>query len=317
MISAAVPRRLKLSRELVLLAILVALVIALSLMSPVFLTISNFLNTSRFFVEIGLVALGMTLIIITGGIDLSVGAGLGLVSVALGFTFKAGLPLPLALFLGVGVGLAGGYFNSLFITKLDLHPLVVTLGTLALYRGLALGLSRADAVSNFPGWFAYFGQFYLGAVPGQLIVFIVAVAIVWVLLARTRYGRYVYAIGNNEQAAHFSGVPVARVKTALYVGTGLLVALAAIIYTSRVSTARADSGTGLELDVISAVVLGGASIYGGSGTIAGTVLGVVIIATLRNGLTLAAVATTYQVLILGLLLIVAVFLNEFFRKTEE
>lgn len=317
MISAAVPRRLKLSRELVLLAILGALVIALSLMSPVFLTISNFLNTSRFFVEIGLVALGMTLIIITGGIDLSVGAGLGLVSVALGFTFKAGLPLPLALFLGVGVGLAGGYFNSLFITKLDLHPLVVTLGTLALYRGLALGLSRADAVSNFPGWFAYFGQFYLGAVPGQLIVFIVAVAIVWVLLARTRYGRYVYAIGNNEQAAHFSGVPVARVKTALYVGTGLLVALAAIIYTSRVSTARADSGTGLELDVISAVVLGGASIYGGSGTIAGTVLGVVIIATLRNGLTLAAVATTYQVLILGLLLIVAVFLNEFFRKTEE
>jgi len=136
------------------------------------------------------------------------------------------------------------------------------------------------------------------------------------ILSRTSFGRYVYAIGNNEEAARFSGVPVRKVKLVLYAGIGLLVAMASVIYTSRVYTARGDSGLGLELDVISAVVLGGASIYGGSGTIGGTVLGVLIIATLRNGLVLAGVPGTWQVFVLGVLLLVAVFLNEFFRRRE-
>jgi len=178
-------------------------------------------------------------------------------------------------------------------------------------------VSGARAVSDFPGWFAYFGQAYLGPVPGQLFIFVVAVAVVWVILSRTRFGRYVYAIGNNEEAARFSGVPIRKVKLALYSGIGLLVGMAAVIYTSRVYTARGDSGAGLELDVISAVVLGGASIYGGSGTIGGTVLGVLIIAVLRNGLILAGVPSTWQLFVLGVLLLTAVFLNEFFRKGEE
>jgi rhamnose transport system permease protein len=307
---------LKMSRELVLFAVLVAVVVAMSFLSPNFLTLSNMLNTSRFFTEIGLIALGMTLIIITAGIDLSVGSSLALVSVAVGFSFAAGLPLPLAILFGVFVGLAAGAFNSFFITQLELHPLVVTLGTLALFRGVAFGLSDADAVSDFPDWFDYFGQFFIGPIPGQFILFVIAVVVVWLILARTRFGRYVYAIGSNEEAARFSGVPIRRVKVALYTGTGFLVALAAIIYTSRVSTARADSGTGLELDVIAAVVLGGASIYGGKGTIVGTVLGLLIIATLRNGLVLAGVSSTWQLFILGVLLIAAVFFNEFFRKEE-
>ena len=315
--ATAVLRRLRFSREVVLLGVLVALVIVMTLLDPLFLSPTTLLNTSRFFVEVGLMALGMTLIIITGGIDLSVGSNLGLVSVAVGFSYAAGLPLPLAILFGLAVGVAAGFFNSVFITFLDLHPLVVTLGTFALFQGLAYGLSNADAVSDFPAWFAYFGQAYLGPVPGQLILFVVAVAVVWVILSRTSFGRYVYAIGNNEEAARFSGVPIRRVKIALYSGIGLLVAMAAVIYTSRVYTARADTGLGLELDVISAVVLGGASIYGGSGTIGGTVLGVLIIATLRNGLTLAGVPTTWIVFVLGVLLLVAVFLNEFFRKSEE
>lgn len=305
---------LKVSRELVLFAVLVMVVVVMSFLSPNFLTLSNMLNTSRFFTEIGLIALGMTLIIITAGIDLSVGSSLALVSVAVGFSFAAGLPLPLAILFGVFVGLAAGAFNSFFVTQLELHPLVVTLGTLALFRGVAFGLSDADAVSDFPAWFDYFGQFFIGPIPGQLILFVIAVAVVWLILARTRYGRYVYAIGSNEEAARFSGVPIRRVKIALYTGTGFLVALAAIIYTSRVSTARADSGTGLELDVIAAVVLGGASIYGGKGSIPGTVLGLLIIATLRNGLVLAGVSSTWQLFVLGVLLIAAVFFNEFFRK---
>jgi len=303
---------------MVLLGVLIILMIVMSVLSPLFLTLGNLLNTSRFFVEVGLMALGMTLIIITGGIDLSVGSNLGLVSVAIGFSFAAGLPLPLAILFGILVGFSAGLFNAVFITFLDLHPLVVTLGTFALFQGLAYGLSGAEAVSDFPAWFAYFGQAYLlNVVPGQLFIFIVAVVVVWLILSRTRFGRYVYAIGNNEEAARFSGVPVRRVKIAIYSGIGLLVALASVIYTSRVYTARGDSGLGLELDVISAVVLGGASIYGGSGTIGGTVLGVLIIAALRNGLVLAGVPSTWQVFVLGVLLLLAVFLNEFFRRREE
>ncbi len=315
-VATAVLRRMKFSREVVLLGVLIVLMIVMSLLSPLFFTLNNLLNTSRFFVEVGLMALGMTLIIITGGIDLSVGSNLALVSVAVGFSYAAGLPLPLAIVFGLVVGLAAGLFNGLFITLLDLHPLVVTLGTFALFQGLAYGLTRAEAVSDFPGWFAYFGQAYFGPVPLQLFIFILAVVVVWVILSRTSFGRYVYAIGNNEEAARFSGVPVRRVKLALYTGIGLLVAMASVIYTSRVYTARGDSGLGLELDVISAVVLGGASIYGGSGTIGGTVLGVLIIATLRNGLVLAGVPSTWQVFVLGVLLLVAVFLNEFFRRRE-
>ena len=316
--ATAVLRRLKFSREVVLLGVLIVLMVVMSVLSPLFLTVGNLLNTSRFFVEVGLMALGMTLIIITGGIDLSVGSNLALVSVAVGFSYAGGLPLPLAIVFGLVVGVAAGLFNGLFITLLDLHPLVVTLGTFALFQGLAYGLTEAQAVSDFPAWFAYFGQAYLlNVVPGQLFIFIVAVVVVWLILSRTRFGRYVYAIGNNEEAAHFSGVPVRRVKLALYSGIGLLVAIASVIYTSRVYTARGDSGLGLELDVISAVVLGGASIYGGSGTIGGTVLGVLIIATLRNGLVLAGVPSTWQVFVLGVLLLVAVFLNEFFRRREE
>ena len=310
-------RDLRFSRELVLLGVLITITLVMAQLSPFFFTLGNLLDTSRYFVEIGLIALGMTLIIITAGIDLSVGAGLALVSVAVGFSFAAGLPLPLALVLGLLTGSGAGLFNGLFITRLDLHPLVVTLGTFALFRGLAYGFSDADAVSSYPAWFAYFGQAYLGPIPGQLILFVVAVIVVWIVLSRTSFGRYVYAIGSNEEAARFSGVPVWRVKLALYTGIGFLVALAAIIYTSRVSTARADSGLGLELDVIAAVVLGGASIYGGVGTIAGSVLGVLIIATLRNGLVLAGVPSTWQLFLLGILVISAVFLNEFFRKKEE
>jgi rhamnose transport system permease protein len=307
----------QLTRERVLLLVLIAMIVLFSTLSPAFLSLANALNTSRFFVEVGLIALGMTLIIITGGIDLSVGASLGLVTIVVGFSFAAGVPLAVAIVLGLVAGIALGAFNSFFITVVNLHPLVVTLGTLAFFRGVALVASDADAVSDFPGWFDYFGQYYLGPVPGQLFVFIAAIVVVWLILSRTSFGRYVYAIGNNEEAARFSGVPIRRVKFALYSGIGLLVGMAALIYMSRVSTARADSGTGLELDAISAVVLGGASIYGGSGTIGGTVLGVLIIATLRNGLLLAGVSGTWYPFLLGSLLIGATFVNEIFRKQES
>lgn len=309
--------RLITNREMVLLAVLIVLMAVMATLSDGFLTTSNLLRTTRFFTEVGLIALGMTLIIITAGIDLSVGSALALVSVTIGFSYAAGLPLWMAILLGLAVGVAGGLFNGVVSTKLGVHPLVVTLGTLALYRGLAFGISDADAVSTYPDWFAYLGQYYVGLVPGQFFVFVAAVAVTWVLLSRTTFGRYVYAIGANEEAARYSGIPVHRVKIATYAGTGLLVGMAAVIFTSRVSSARADFGNGLELDVIAAVVLGGSSIYGGVGSIPGTVLGVLIIAVLRNGLQLAGVSSTWQLFLLGVLLIVAVLINEFLRRREE
>jgi rhamnose transport system permease protein len=151
-------RRLRFSREMVLLGVLIVLMIVMSLLSPLFFTLGNLLNTSRFFVEVGLMALGMTLIIISGGIDLSVGSNLGLSSVAIGFSYAAGVPLPLAILLGLAAGTAAGLFNGLFITLLDLHPLVVTLGTFALFQGLAYGATGAEAVSNFPGWFGSYSR---------------------------------------------------------------------------------------------------------------------------------------------------------------
>ena len=246
-------------------------------------------------------ALGMTLIIITGGIDLSVGSNLALVSVAVGFTFAAGLPLPLAILFGLVVGMAAGVLQQrLYHVPGPASPRGNPRAPSPSSRGWprphggagGLGLSRAGSRTS--------GRRTCSArCPASSFIFVVAVVVVWVILSRTSFGRYVYAIGNNEEAARFSGVPIRRVKVAIYAGTGLLVAVAAVIYTSRVYTARGDVGLGLELDVISAVVLGGASIYGGSGTIAGTVLGVVIIAILRNGLLLAGVPSTWQLFILG------------------
>lgn len=311
------PRLPALGREGVLAVLLLAEVAVLSRFSDVFLTTGSLLNTSRFFVESGLIALGMTLVIITGGIDLSVGSALALVSVAVGFSSAAGVPLPAAIVLGLAVGVLLGVCNGALITALDLNPLVVTLGTLALYRGLAYAITDAGAVSDFPDWFRYFGQYYLGPVPGQLLVFVLAAVTVAVVLARTRFGRHVYAIGITPVASRFSGVPVTRVRLAVYALTGLLVGIAAVIYTSRVSTARANAGLGMELTVITAVVLGGADIRGGAGTIAGTVLGVLVVAVLQSGLLLAGVPSAWIVIAVGAVLIGGVFLNEFFRTEQE
>jgi len=308
-------RTLLARRETVLLAFLVVECIALAQFSPFFLTVDNLLDTSRFFAEVGLIALGMTLVIITRGIDLSVGSLLALVSVAIGFSYQAGLPLAAAILFGFVVGGLGGLLNGLLISRLALSALAVTLGTMALFRGLAFAVSDAGAVSTFPTSFDYFGQFYLGGqVPGQLVVFAAVAIVVGVVLARSWFGRWVYAVGHNELAARFAGLPVIRTKAAVYVLIGLLVALAALIYTSRVSTARANAGTGLELTVIAAVVLGGTDIRGGTGTIAGTVLGVLILATLQNGLALAGVPTAWSFVAIGAVLIVGVLINEAIRR---
>lgn len=302
-------------RTLSLIVILVVEIALLGAFVPGYLDLYGLLDATRLFSEAGLVALGMTFIILTGGIDLAVGSLMALVSVTIGFSYAAGLPLPLAIVAGVLVGVAGGLFNGLMITMLRLQSLVVTLGTFALFRGIAYSVSNADAVSGFPAWFELFGQTYVGGVvPVQLVVFIVATLLAWLLLDHTRFGRYVVAIGNNELASRFSGVETARVKVAVYALTGFLVGIAGLIYTSRISSARGNAGIGLELTVIAMVVLGGAKITGGSGSIAGTVLGVLILSYLQDGLVFAGIRNDWGLVVTGLFLIVGVFLNELFRK---
>lgn len=302
------------SREAVLAAVLGLELLIFSLASPYFLTVGNLLDTSRYFSEVGLIAVGMTMVILTGGIDLSVGSLLALVSVVIGFGTVAGIPLPLSILLGLLVGTGGGLVNGLLVSRLALSPLTVTLGTLALYRGLAFVISDSGAVSDFPDWFAYFGDFYVGGlVPVQLLVFITAAVAAGVFLERGRVGRWVRGIGFSPRATLFSGAPVAKVWSNVYVLTGLLVAVTAVIYTSRVSTARANAGVGLELVVIAAVVLGGTSIRGGTGSVLGTVLGVLILAFLEQGLALLGVPAAAALAAQGVVLLVAVFANEFLR----
>lgn len=303
------------SQEGLLLIILLVVMFILSRMSTQFLTASNLLALTRLFVEVGLMTLPMTMIIITGGVDLSVGSMFGFTSVMLGATWQyLGFPLPLAVIATLVIGILCGTFNGLLVTRVRLPPLIVTLATLAIYRGLAFGVSQARSVRGWPESFQFLGQGYVGPFPVQFLLWVVAAIAVALFLGRTAYGRYVYAIGNNEVGARFSGIPVDRIKLALFAFSGFMASLAGTIFVARVTTTRADAGTGMELDVIAAVVLGGTSISGGSGSILGTTLGLLIISLLRNGLTLAGIKGDATVIIIGAVLVLAVWLNRLFAR---
>jgi rhamnose transport system permease protein len=254
--------------------------------------------------EVGIIALPMTFIIITGGIDLSVGSVVGVWAIALGYSWKNfGFPLPLAIVFALGVGAAAGFVNGLLITRVRVPPLIMTIATLALYRGLAEGVSQAHSVRNYPEWFFFVGQGELLGVPTQLWILLAGIIVAGIALDRTTFGRTLYAIGNNETAARFSGLPVDRVKLLIYTLSGLAAGVSAWVLVSRVTTTRSDMGIGYELDVIAAVVLGGTSIFGGAGTIWGTVVGLVMIQLLKNGLALTGVKGDATIIVIGVVLI--------------
>lgn len=308
-------RDLVLRQEGVLVAILIIAVVVLSITSNNFLTKNNLLNQGRLMTEVGLIALPMTFIIITGGIDLSVGSILGFSSVMLGWLWQEqGWPLEAAIVGCLVIGTLAGLFNALFIVYVKVPPIIMTLATLALYRGLAFGISQARSARGYPEWFFRYGAGDVLGLPTQLWFFILGVIITAFMLARTPFGRGLYAIGNNEVGARFAGIPVNRYLLFIYTFAGFMSGLAAFVFTSRVSTTRADSGTGLELDVIAAVVLGGTSITGGSGSIGGTVLGLVLIQLLKNGLSLSGVKGDATIVVIGLVLIGAILINNFIQK---
>jgi rhamnose transport system permease protein len=302
--------------ETFLVLLLALVLIVLSWQSDRFFTVSNLLNQGRLMTEIGLIAIAMTFVIATGGIDLSVGSILGLVAILLGvFWQNVGLPLPLAIVAAIAAGTLAGFMNGFIITRFRVPPLIATLATLALYRGLAEGISQARSVRGYPDWFYVLGQGQVLGVPTQLWILFAAAIIAAIILAYTRWGRTVYAIGSNEVASRFSGLSVEKTKLALYTASGFAASLAAVIFVSRVSTTRSDMGTGIELDAITAVVLGGTSIFGGRGTILGTIIGLCLIQALKNGLSLAGVKGDGTIMLIGAVLILAILVSNIFGRS--
>jgi rhamnose transport system substrate-binding protein/rhamnose transport system permease protein len=303
---APLGRRLFPNKEWMLLVVLALECVAFNVTGSNFLTAANAFEVTRLAVELGLLALALTPVIITGGIDLSVGSMMGLSAVVLGSLWRdAHLPMPVAIAATLITGALGGGLNALMIARLNFPPLIVTLGTFSLFRGVAEGLTRGiDNYSGFSSSFLFLGQGYVaGFIPAQLFVFVVAIALWAWRLHLTAFGRSLYAIGYSPEGARYAGIPVARQLGSVYILSGLSSSLAAVIYVAHLGQAKSDAGTGYELMAITAVVLGGASIFGGRGTILGTVLGLSAIVILQNGLRLSSQPTELAGILTGALLI--------------
>jgi rhamnose transport system substrate-binding protein len=285
-----------------------------------FLTWGNAFEITRLAVVVGLLALALTPVIVTGGIDLSVGSMMGLAAVVLGALWRdAGLPLGLAAACALGIGFAGGALNAALITRLSLPPLIVTLGTFSLFRGVAEGVTRGiESYSGFPAGFLFLGQGYVGGViPTQLFLLVLGIAAAWWTLHRTSFGRGLYAIGHSSEGAAYAGIPVRRRLWTVYVASGLVASVAAVVYVAHLGQAKSDAGTGFELLAITAVVLGGASIFGGRGTVLGTVLGLFAIVILQNGLRLSAAPSELAGVLTGVLLVATILVDRLSRHARE
>lgn len=311
------PRRLA-RWDILLLILLTGVVIYNARLSPYFLDTNNLLDNTSNFMEIGLLALPMTLIIIAGHIDLSVASNAALCSVIFATRFQAGWNVWASCLCALLVSMLAGAANGLIITRVKLPSLIVTLGTFALYRGLANGLLGNTEISGFPPAFASIDLRYLPGthIPAPLVIFAVLAMLFGVLLHGSIFGRYLFAIGNNEQASRFSGVAVDRMLLALFGLSGLMAGLAGLILTSRLGTSRSDLATNFELSAITAAVLGGANIFGGEGSISGTVIALFILGLLQNGLTLANISADVQTIVVGALLILSILLPGIARRVR-
>lgn len=290
---------------------LIILMVIVSVLNPSFLEPLNILNLLRQVSINALIAFGMTFVILTGGIDLSVGSILALSSALVANMMVAGFDPILAIIGGVALGGVMGMINGLMITKGKMAPFIATLATMTIFRGLTLVYTNGNPVTGLGDSMAFqlFGRGYLFGIPVPAVTMIVTFGILWVILHKTSFGRKTYAIGGNEKASLVSGIKVSRVKIMIYSLAGMLSALAGAILTSRLNSAQPTAGTSYELDAIAAVVLGGTSLSGGRGRIVGTLIGVLIIGTLNNGLNLLGVNSFYQMVVKGVVIAIAVLLD--------
>ncbi len=300
--------RLK-SWEGFLLVILVVIVIINSLQAPAYLSIGNQINLFSLSIEKIIVALVMAFVIINAEIDLSVASMMGLSACTLAWLFQKGVPIPAGIMAGLLVGILGGAFNGFWVAYVGLPSLVVTLAMLIGYRGLARVLLEDRSIGNFPDWFDALGQQpLLGPFLLAMIIFFILLIIAIILLQYSGFGRYIYVIGNNREVARFSGVQVRRVKMALFIASGTISALSGLLFAARLGAVRGDMALGFELDIITMVLLGGVSIFGGSGSIFGVLLSILIILNLRNGMSLANITGHLQTGVIGILLILSVLI---------
>ena len=323
LISEFPPRRSFLAKfqrwEWMLVGLILLTIIINTRLSPFFLDARNLSRTSSDFMEIGLMMLPMVFIIITGNIDLSVASNMGMSASFMGLLHNNGVNIWVAALAGLLLGTLGGMLNGYLVARVRLPSLVVTLGTYAFYRGLAYGFLGDQAARGYPEAFTYLGQGRVSEtlIPFSVALFIVLAIVFGLVLHRTTFGRYLYAIGNNENATLYSGVPVARIKFMIYTLSGFMAALAGLILAARFGSTRPDIGTGLELAVITAVVLGGVDINGGKGTAPGAVLSLFLIGLMRFGMGLMNIQGQVQGVVIGLLLILSILLPSLARQASS
>lgn len=313
-------RRLLGHREVITFLLLIIAFFISSRLSPYFLDVHYIFDATSLYMEIGVMALAMTFVIISGNIDLSVASMLAVVAVSFGLLYtRLGIPIPVAIILGLAMGSVLGFVNGLIVTRFKLPSMIVTVGTLALYRGLGQIFLGDHAVTGFPETFYGLDMRYVPGtpVPYPLVIFLALAVVFGLVLHKTSFGRKVYAVGTNQEAARFSGIAVDRVKIICFMLSGLMAALGAVLMSSRLASARYDMANGWELDVITAVVLGGTDINGGQGSILGTVLALFLIGVLRSGMGLANIKIEYQLVVIGSLLILSIIIPNVTRRLRK
>jgi ribose/xylose/arabinose/galactoside ABC-type transport system permease subunit len=301
-------------RQVGTLAGLLLLCLLLTFLSPYFLTVSNLLNVLEQTAINAVIAVGMTFVIVSGGIDLSVGSMVAFAGVLLASALQAPLPVGVAIAAGVVAGALCGAVNGLLITLGRLPPFIATLGMMSVARGAALVFTSGRPVSGFEAGFRSLATSRIMGIPAPVLVAAVVYVMAHLLLTRTRFGRYVYAIGGNEEATRLSGVAVRFHKTMVYVLSGVMSALAAVLLTARLNSAQPIAGIMYELDAIAATVIGGTSLLGGSGTLGGTLVGALIMGVLRNGLNLLGISSFLQQIVIGVVIIVAVLVDSILKR---
>ncbi|MDY0289128.1 MAG: ABC transporter permease [Sphaerochaeta sp.] len=296
---------------------LVLLVIIFSLTSEAFLTSRNIFNIFRQVSIVGICAVGMTFVILTGGIDLSVGSVIGVSVVSCSSLMVNGVHPVVAVLISLLIGIAIGLINGVFINEIGIPPLITTLAMMTVLRGIAYKVTSGLPVYGFPKSFAVIGQGYVGKIPVPVIIMVIVFIIGYVLITKTRFGRYVYGLGGNEEATRLSGVNVKKTKYKIYALESLLAAIAGVVLLSRVNSGQPNAGEGYEMDIITAVVLGGVSISGGTGKITGVITGVLLMGVLTNGMILTNVDEYTQWIVKGGVLLLAVSLDQISHKLKK
>jgi ribose transport system permease protein len=301
-------------REAGILLVLVVLCIILSLVADRFLTVKNLTNVARQFSVIAIMSVGMTYVIITAGIDLSVGSVVALSGCMSAWYLVAGYPIWLCILIGLFLGALTGLVNGLLIVKINLAPFIATLGTMGIARGVVLALTMGYPIQPFPEEFQFFGRGNLGPIPIPVVIMTVIVVLGQLFLSRTTTGRYIYYVGSNPTAARLSGLNVGRILIFVYTIAGLLAGLSAVVLISRLTSAQSNMGMGWELDAIAAVVIGGTSLAGGEGSVLGSLIGAALMGVIKNALILLGVNVYWQSVVIGMVIVLAVGIDAWRQK---